>query len=426
MPVSSDEGDGYKEPEASDGSEENGDGENESEPESDSKSSAAKVMSASTEGNDGISLYSTYEGSHPFGILNYSSVVYTYDSYDSNSFGFREEYQGYFDNLMSVTWSESSNANGKIYVITVTFNKVPEMLGFTLESAKLHGLARYTAYVSDYNNGNHEPSYTLNDDGTYSAEIRVPVGVVLGTDKEVPFFSLTLTANLYFRPKQPLPLPEEPVKEGYHFIGWYYDEALTVPYNGEPIYEDIALYPKFEINQHTVTFDSAGGSEISSQIVDWDTALTTTETPERIGYNFAGWYFSDGTKYENQLIKSDTTLTAHWEIIMCTVTFMVNGEVYETRQVEWGTSFAVLPEVASLLYLQILDVTSENAQSAADGVVIDDTVTVTAKEMSKRDKAFTFIDNNKWKILECVGVGVGALVIVLVIGSLGRKNKEKR
>lgn len=43
---------------------------------------------------------------------------------------------------------------------------------------------------------------------------------------------------------EPLQIPEEPVREGYTFDGWYRDSNLTVPWNEEEdiITESITLY----------------------------------------------------------------------------------------------------------------------------------------------------------------------------------------
>ena len=133
-----------------------------------------------------------------------------------------------------------------------------------------------------------------------------------------------------------VPLPDDPVKEGYNFVGWYYDEAFTRPYDNAPIYADTQLYAKFEIKTFTVTFNSAGGSAVSSQTVDWNTAPTLT-TPTRDGYTFLGWYNGE-TKYEGQAITADTTLTAHWEIKTFTVTFnSAGGSAVASQTVNWNT-----------------------------------------------------------------------------------------
>lgn len=148
--------------------------------------------------------------------------------------------------------------------------------------------------------------------------------VFLMTYDEYKTICTSNESPLVFTYKPASALPADPVKEGYTFVGWYYDSDYTVPYDGQPIYEDTQLYAKFDINRYIVTFDSVGGSAVARQTVDWNTAATLT-TPTCDGYNFLGWYLSDGTQYTNQPIKENTTLTAKWERNRFTVTFNSDG-----------------------------------------------------------------------------------------------------
>lgn len=131
--------------------------------------------------------------------------------------------------------------------------------------------------------------------------------------------------DVYFElVKTVVPLPADPVKEGCTFVGWYYDSAFTRPYDGSHIYEDTQLYAKFAINRYTVTFDSNGGSAVNNMTVDWNTAVTLPTTT-RDKHAFKGWFLPNGTKYTNQPIKENTTLTAQWERNVFNVTFDTDG-----------------------------------------------------------------------------------------------------
>lgn len=77
------------------------------------------------------------------------------------------------------------------------------------------------------------------------------VGTAQGSNT---YISYTKSFRYDYQSKTIVKLPEEPTKEGYTFIGWYYDEALTQPYNGEEITEDTQFYAKFEINKYTLNF----------------------------------------------------------------------------------------------------------------------------------------------------------------------------
>jgi len=48
-----------------------------------------------------------------------------------------------------------------------------------------------------------------------------------------------------------LPLSE---KEGYHFVGWFLDDTLDIPFNQTQTQQDLVLYAKFEIKVYTISF----------------------------------------------------------------------------------------------------------------------------------------------------------------------------
>ena len=66
--------------------------------------------------------------------------------------------------------------------------------------------------------------------------------------------------------------------------------------------------------KYTVTFDSQGGSHVSSQTVKEGTTISLP-TPTRDGYKFLGWYTeaTGGNKVTSLTVTKDVTLYAHWE-----------------------------------------------------------------------------------------------------------------
>ena len=161
---------------------------------------------------------------------------------------------------------------------------------------------------------------------------------------------------------------------------------------------------------------------MDNQTVMLNNAVTLV-TPTKMGYNFVGWYMADGTEYENQPVTDDLTLTAHWEVIMCTVTFYVDGEVYETKTVEYGTS---LVPIASELNLCVMTVYSASPEFttesfAKNGVTAD--LSVTAEEATGMEKVVNTVKNNKWQIIGGVVCGVALIAIIAVVCS-GVKRKK--
>lgn len=145
--------------------------------------------------------------------------------------------------------------------------------------------------------------------------------------------------------------PENPIKEGYTFIGWFlnddvYDFSSTVENdielkakweeikqtnnkhnedsngksdnNSSNIKNDITTQPSNQTTSitkknYTVTFNSNGGSLVSSQtITEGNTAIKPTN-PTRRGYNFDGWLLNGNIYNFNDPITSNIILIAKWK-----------------------------------------------------------------------------------------------------------------
>lgn len=112
--------------------------------------------------------------------------------------------------------------------------------------------------------------------------------------------------------------PENPVKDGYQFDGWYTDVNCTDKYDFNTVVSaDLTLYAKW-LAKYTVLFDTDGGSTVESQtVVTGNKATKPTSTPTKKGYNFVGWY-TDNTyttefDFENTSITDNTTIYAKFE-----------------------------------------------------------------------------------------------------------------
>ena len=141
------------------------------------------------------------------------------------------------------------------------------------------------------------------------------------------------------RANTPADQPADPTKEGYTFIGWYNGES---EWNFEtPVTADLTLTAKWQINRYTITFDTAGGSEVPSITQDYGTAITPPAAPTRTGYTFAGW----NREIPTAMPAGDMTITAQWQLNRYTITFDTAGgsEVPSITQ-DYGT--AITPPVA--------------------------------------------------------------------------------
>ena len=96
--------------------------------------------------------------------------------------------------------------------------------------------------------------------------------------------------------------PANPTKTGYTFAGWDKTIPSTMPAG------DMAITAQWQLNQYTITFDTAGGSEVPSITQDYGTAITAPANPTKTGYTFAGW---DKT-IPSTMPAGDMTITARW------------------------------------------------------------------------------------------------------------------
>lgn len=114
------------------------------------------------------------------------------------------------------------------------------------------------------------------------------------------------TAPPQIRANAPAARPADPTKEGYTFIGWYNGES---EWDFEtPVTADLTLTAKWQLNRYTITFDTAGGSEVPSITQDYGTAIIAPANPTKTGYTFAGW---DKT-IPSTMPAGDMTITARW------------------------------------------------------------------------------------------------------------------
>lgn len=220
-------------------------------------------------------------------------------------------------------------------------------------------------------------------------------------------------------------LPEDPVApEGYHFVGWYYDEAFTKPYKeGDVITADTNLYAKFEKDTYKVTYIVNGKQYVVSEVAYGDPINNTVPTGIDETNVFSGW-FTDAECTQafdfTQTASSDITLYSTIKLKTYDVKFFVNGELYATIQVPHGYTLVRLANssetgaatAAALLACFEFD---ENAEVNADTEITEDKE-VQGKLSKKAEKwinAGAWFDKN-WQWL----VATAAALVVIVIGSV--------
>ena len=123
------------------------------------------------------------------------------------------------------------------------------------------------------------------------------------------------SGTLATRPDAPAATP------GYTFGGWNKADGTAWDYASDKVTDNITLYAKWAANTYTITFDTAGGSEIAPITQDYGTVITAPEAPTREGYTFIGW----DKEIPTTMPAENMTVTAQWEINQYTITFDTNG-----------------------------------------------------------------------------------------------------
>ena len=121
------------------------------------------------------------------------------------------------------------------------------------------------------------------------------------TDIKLYNDSLTLRGALFTR-------------TGHTQVGWATVDGGEKVYGFDDVYtknEALTLYPVWNTNKYTITFDTNGGSEIAPITQDYGTNITAPADPTREGYTFIGW----DTEIPTTMPAENITLKAKWKDI---------------------------------------------------------------------------------------------------------------
>lgn len=165
--------------------------------------------------------------------------------------------------------------------------------------------------------------------------------------------------------------PQDPVRDGYKFLGWYSNNVLF-DFN-TLVTKNLELVAKWEkakdnsttatttttkkttttttkkndttnttttkktttntteAKKYTVTFDSNGGSKVSSKEVTSGSKVSKPSNPTRTGYKFGGWTLNNKAYDFNSKVTSNITLVAKWTAKTYTVKVSVVDEYSPAR-----------------------------------------------------------------------------------------------
>ena len=121
--------------------------------------------------------------------------------------------------------------------------------------------------------------------------------------------------------------PANPSKTGYTFVGWDKKIPTAMPA------ENITIKAQWKANSYTITFDTDGGSEISSITQDYGSEITAPANPSKTGYTFVGW----DKEIPTAMLAENITIKAQWKANSYTITFDTDGgSKVESKTLSWN------------------------------------------------------------------------------------------
>lgn len=190
------------------------------------------------------------------------------------------------------------------------------------------------------------------------------------------------SGTLATRPDTPAATP------GYTFGGWNKADGTAWDYASDKVTDNITLYAKWAANTYTITFDTAGGSEIAPITQDYGTQIAAPANPTRKGYTFKGW----DKEIPETMPAENITVKAQWEINQYTIAFDTAGgnEIAPITQ-DYGTAITAPADPTREGYTFIGWDTEIPATMPAENI----TLKAKWKDIEK-PKGEIIIGTNKW------------------------------
>ena len=260
------------------------------------------------------------------------------DGISTTEIGLRDSYREFYMNFVSLSGGETWKSN--------------RLVGsFQLEVIGTSGVSKIT-------NQDYLVS-TADGKDVYAAECK-DVTIILSTECTVTFQTNggSEIPGLKAQYGETIARPANPIREGYHLVGWYTDIDLQIPWDFEvdTLQGNMTLYAKWEtgnpvveeeekadkggfgglllmilalvlatvaaliaavlLGKKNVRFETRCRAKIKDQKVKKGSLVERPDQPKRAGRTFAGWYYDEDCTerwdFESDTVEENMTLYAKW------------------------------------------------------------------------------------------------------------------
>ena len=207
-------------------------------------------------------------------------------------------------------------------------------------------------------------------------------------------------------------MPTPPTRDGYAFVGWFTDAALTTMWgpSADTVSGAMTLYAGWTDIMRVVTFDANGGIASGTvetySVPNGSLVVLVPEDPTRNGYVFEGWYAdAAGTTpwdFATDTVTHDTVLYAIWSAALALDVSPSSGDIYEDGRIEILPNIRGGTWVYDDTYLSV-SVTSTGAiftglregettvTYTVNGQTVQFVITISASELPSTGQSYTLL-----------------------------------
>lgn len=174
------------------------------------------------------------------------------------------------------------------------------------------------------------------EDKPYDFNTKVSQDMVLKAIWQLPHFDVTFDSaggstvkTQSIEINKTAKKPTNPTKTGYTFKGWFIGE--TEYEFTTPVTAAITLVAHWEVNKYMVDFDSDGGSDVESQLIEYGAKVSQPANPTKDGWVFEKWQLNGTTYNFDTKVTKAITLKAVWtKAVAKTYTFKIVEDTHDT------------------------------------------------------------------------------------------------